>query len=333
MKLATFETAAGLAKLGAYDREGRMLDLAIAQEASGVGKPSYFTSMQALIEAGEFGLQAADAIISQSPDEAVAVAGWRLLAPLPVPVQIRDCLSFETHLHNSFESVMKLTAARASDPIAAEAELRASGRFAVPDVWYKQPIYYKANRFAVGAPESDVVWPSYSELMDFELELACVIGRKGRDIASAAAEEHIFGYTVLNDFSARDAQAIEQMGMLGPAKGKDFDGANVMGPVIVTADEIGDAYALAMRARVNGESWTDGNSSTMHWRFPDIIAHISQSETLYPGEVIGSGTVGWGCGLEHMRFLNDGDVVELEIQGIGCLRNRVVRSVSLLGVA
>jgi 2-keto-4-pentenoate hydratase/2-oxohepta-3-ene-1,7-dioic acid hydratase in catechol pathway len=112
--------------------------------------------------------------------------------------------------------------------------------------------------------------------------------------------------------------------LLGPAKGKDFDGANAMGPFLVTADEIADPYALTMIARVNGEEWVRGTSGTIHWRFADMIAHISQSETLYPGEIIGSGTVGWGCGLEHMRFLKSGDLVELEIEGIGTLRNSVV---------
>ena len=171
-----------------------------------------------------------------------------------------------------------------------------------------------------------MIWPNYSQLMDFELELACVIGRGGRDIRKSEAREHIFGYTIFNDFSARDAQNTEMLGMLGPAKGKDFDRANAIGPVIVTADEIADPYALTMSARINGEALCSGSSSTMHWRFEDFIAHISACETLHPGEMLGSGTVGWGCGMEHLRFLEDGDVVELEIEGIGILRNRVRRA-------
>ena len=111
--------------------------------------------------------------------------------------------------------------------------------------------------------------------------------------------------------------------MLGPAKSKDFDNANAMGPVIVTADEIGDPYNLYMRASVNGEMLCDSSSSTMKWRFEDMIAYASKGETLHPGEMIGSGTVGWGCGLEHLKFLQDGDVVELEIEKIGVLRNAV----------
>jgi 2-keto-4-pentenoate hydratase/2-oxohepta-3-ene-1,7-dioic acid hydratase in catechol pathway len=113
--------------------------------------------------------------------------------------------------------------------------------------------------------------------------------------------------------------------MLGPAKSKDFDTANVMGPCLVTADELPDPYNLTMIARVNGEEWGRGNSSTMRWQFEDLIAHISRSETLHPGEFLGSGTVGNGCGLEQMRYLKPNDVVELEIERLGILRTRVVK--------
>lgn len=113
--------------------------------------------------------------------------------------------------------------------------------------------------------------------------------------------------------------------MLGPAKGKDFDNANVLGPWIVTPDEIGDPHALKMEARVNGERWGGGTSASMHHRWPAILAHVSMGETLYAGEVIGSGTVGTGCGLEIGRQLQHGDVVELEIEKIGTLRTRVLR--------
>jgi 2-keto-4-pentenoate hydratase/2-oxohepta-3-ene-1,7-dioic acid hydratase in catechol pathway len=162
-------------------------------------------------------------------------------------------------------------------------------------------------------------------VLDYELELGIFIGRTGKDIARGEAASHIFGYTVYNDVSARDAQADEMAGMLGPAKGKDFDTGNVIGPCIVTADEIGDPYALEMVARVNGEEWSRGNSRTMKHRFEDIIAHVSASETLHAGEFIGSGTVGNGCGFELGRYPQAGDVVELEIERIGTIRNRFVR--------
>jgi 2-keto-4-pentenoate hydratase/2-oxohepta-3-ene-1,7-dioic acid hydratase in catechol pathway len=200
------------------------------------------------------------------------------------------------------------------------------GILAVPKVWYERPIYYKPSRFAVIGTETDIAWPAYSKLLDFELEFGFYIGTPGKDIPKERARAHIFGYTIFNDISARDEQTLEMPGQLGPGKGKDFDGGNVMGPCLVTADELTDPYALEMVVRVNGEEWGRGNSREMHWKFEDLIAHTSRSETLHSGEFFGSGTVGNGCGLEHMRFLAPGDTIELEVERIGVLRNRVVQA-------
>ncbi len=317
MKLLTFQLQ-GSEYLGALTDAGVVNLSAAAPEAIA------FSSMQQFIEAGQPALDRAYAALASNPITIPAdQLAW--LAPLPLPAQIRDCLGFEEHLKNAFESALKLSAMAADDPIKAEEELRASGRFSVPEVWYQQPLYYKANRFSVASSGTDILWPAYSEVMDFELEIACVIGKKGQDISRDNADSHIFGYTIFNDFSARDAQMLESPGMLGPAKGKDFDDSIVLGPVIVTRDELDDPYNLRMQARINGETWCDSNSNTIHWKFSDMIAHISKSETLYPGEVIGSGTVGLGCGLEHLRFLNDGDIVELEVEKIGVISNKVIR--------
>ena len=317
MKLLTF-------KLQGADYLGALTDTGVVNLSAAAPTDTAFTSMQQFIEAGQPALDRAYALLASNP---VTISADRIdwLAPLPIPTQIRDCLGFEAHLKNAFESAMKLSAMAADDPVKTEEELRASGRFAVPEVWYQQPLYYKGNRFSVAPTGKDIVWPDYSEVMDFELEMACVIGKKGKDISTDNAEDHIFGYTIYNDFSARDAQMVESQGMLGPAKSKDFDDSVVLGPVIVTRDELGDPYNLRMQARVNGETWCDSNSNTIHWTFSDMIAHISKGETLYPGEVIGSGTVGLGCGLEHLRFLNHGDIVELEIEKIGVISNRVIR--------
>jgi 2-keto-4-pentenoate hydratase/2-oxohepta-3-ene-1,7-dioic acid hydratase in catechol pathway len=197
--------------------------------------------------------------------------------------------------------------------------------YQLPDVYRQQPVYYIGNRLSVAAPEQDIVWPRYSKVMDFELELACVIGKQAKNLTLDNAMDHVFGFTIFNDFSARDAQAREMEGRLGPAKGKHFDNGNVFGPCVVTRDEIGDPQNLRMQARVNGASWCDNSSATMNWTFAQLLVHISADETLYPGEIIASGTVGNGCGLEHSRFLKSGDVVELEIEKIGILRNRVLR--------
>jgi 2-keto-4-pentenoate hydratase/2-oxohepta-3-ene-1,7-dioic acid hydratase in catechol pathway len=317
MKLLTFELQ-GSQHLGALTGAG-VINLSAAAPTE-----LAFSSMQHFIEAGQPALDRAYALLASSP-ATLASDQINWLAPLPIPVQIRDCLGFEEHLKNAFESAVKVSAMGADDPMKAEEELRATGRFEVPEVWYQQPIYYKANRFSVAESGKDIVWPAYSEIMDFELEMACIIGKKGKDISKDDAHEHIFGYTIYNDFSARDAQMLESQGMLGPAKGKDFEDSVILGPVIVTKDELNDPYNLRMQARVNGETWCDNNSNTIHWKFSDMIAHISMGETLHPGEVIGSGTVGLGCGLEHLRFLNDGDIVELEIEKIGIISNKVIK--------
>jgi 2-keto-4-pentenoate hydratase/2-oxohepta-3-ene-1,7-dioic acid hydratase in catechol pathway len=161
--------------------------------------------------------------------------------------------------------------------------------------------------------------------MDFELEVAAIIGKRGKDIAAESAREYIFGYTIYNDFTARDAQLTEMLGMLGPAKGKSFDMGNAMGPVIVTKDEIADVRTLGVKVRINGHVFAEETCGAMLHTFEDMIAFVSRCETIYPGEVFGSGTVGGCCGLERSQFLSDRDVVELEVDGIGVLTNRVER--------
>jgi 2-keto-4-pentenoate hydratase/2-oxohepta-3-ene-1,7-dioic acid hydratase in catechol pathway len=299
MKLATYSSGAEQ-RVGAVIDEGRRL----------VDLSGAFSDLLALIEAGDAGRATAEAIVADPPEGAIVdLAGVRLCAPLPRPPQIRDFLCFEEHLRNSFAQAGRMT-----------------GRtFEIPKVWYEQPIYYKGNRFSVIGPDDEIRWPGYADVLDYELELACVVGRAGVDISRADAPSHIFGYTIFNDVSARDAQLKEMAGQLGPAKGKDFDTGNIFGPWIVTADELGDPYDLVMTARINGEEWSRGNSGAMHHRFEDVIAFVSQSETLHPGEILGSGTVGTGCGLEQGRSLSPGDVIELEIDRIGVLRNRIVR--------
>lgn len=328
MKLVTYERK-GKPRAGAFvDGDRKIVDLAEAhKEAFGKSYPA-FTSVQAMIEAGDAALDRAYETVKKGRKGAFARKDVRLLAPVPVPIQMRDCLCFETHLKQSFAAARRVRANATPDPEAAMKEFERTGVLSIPKIFYEQPIYYKANRFSVIGTDQDVLWPSYSKLMDFELEFGFYVRKKGVDIARDKARDYIYGYTIFNDFSARDAQTAEMGGQLGPAKGKDFDFGNAMGPCLVTADEMKDPYNLTMIARVNGEEWGRGNSSSMHWKFEDLIAHVSQSETIYPGEFFGSGTVGNGCGLEHMKFLKHGDVVELEVEGIGILRNRVLTRAS-----
>ena len=298
MRLVTFRIGNQPARPGALADGGRT----VVQLAA--------PSVLAIVEGGQSALERAAETLARPPREALfPLADVTLLAPIPQPPQMRDFLCFEKHLQQAFAAVARLRGTEAR----------------IPKIWYERPIFYHPNRFNVCGTGADVPWPRYSERMDFELEFGCYIGRPGKDIPRERAREHIFGYTIFNDFSARDEQTLEMMGQLGPGKGKDFDNSNVMGPCLVTADELADPYNLEMKVRVNGEEWGRGNSRDMHWKFEDCIAHVSRSETLHPGEFFGSGTVGNGCGLEHMKFLEPGDTVELEVEKIGVLRNRVVR--------
>lgn len=330
MKLVTYSTGNVLPRVGALiDGDRLIADLEIGHVELSGGELPAFASMQILVDAGSGALDIARDVVAyveaQKPEGSfVSASEARLHAPLPLPVQMRDFLCFEQHLLQSFRAAAELRAGMSDDPEAFMAQAEKNGQFTPPEIWYQQPVYYKCNRFAVSGPETDVEWPAYSQMMDYELELAAVVGKRGKDISADDASDHIFGYTIFNDFSARDAQTLEMPAMLGPAKGKDFDTGNVIGPCIVTADDI-DPYDLTMVARVNGEEWSRGHSGSIHHTFEDMIAHVSQSETLHPGEILGSGTVGNGCGLELKKFLSPGDVVELEVEGIGVLRNRIVK--------
>ena len=286
-----------------------------------------FTSMLALIDAGDAALeQARDAVRQARQGRAlsVAVAAAEILAPVPEPRQMRDGMSFPLHILQAPRGQLKL-AARAKDDMAELARIDAEPLGELPEVYRKQPIYYITNRFSVRGTNTTVKWPRYSKVMDYELEFGIITKNKGANISAAKAKDHIFGYTIFNDFSARDAQRIEMEGRLGPAKGKSFDGGNVMGPWIVTPDEIGDPYKLKMEARVNGKMRSQGVTEGMLFSFEEIIAHVTKDETLMPGEFIGSGTVGNGCGLELGWYLEHGDTIELEVEKIGILKNRVER--------
>jgi 2-keto-4-pentenoate hydratase/2-oxohepta-3-ene-1,7-dioic acid hydratase in catechol pathway len=310
MKLVSFETRQNERHIGAMLPGERAIADFTASDAA-----PYFRDMLALIDIGESGLEHAKALAA-SPKEIAPLDSVRLLAPVPEPRQMRDFLVFERHLRQARANRYLFTGGERGDPDKIE----------IPKVWYDQPIYYKCNRFSVVGMGADVILPRYCQKFDYELEFGAFLWKQGKDIRREDARSHIFGYCIFNDFSARDAQMLEMQGQLGPAKGKDFDTGNAMGPWLVTADELQNPYDLTMIARVNGEEWSRGNSGTMQHKFEDILAHVSNEETLHAGEFFGSGTVGGGCGLELGRFLKVGDVVELDVQGLGTLRNRIVAS-------
>ncbi|WP_416877526.1 fumarylacetoacetate hydrolase family protein [Litorimonas sp.] len=327
MRLVTFKDGDGFERAGALiDEDIHIVDLNRAYKSKYGDPSSMLASVQAMADNCDEAIDLAKSCLKDPAPEAIVTrADVRLRAPIQPPAQMRDFSCFELHLEQSFASARRMRTARAPDPEKAFAESDTTVDDLVLKTVRRQPIYYKANRFAVIGADDDVVWPSYSKMLDFELEWGCYIGRSGKDISKADASNHILGYTIFNDISARDAQGREMGGQLGPAKGKDFDTANVMGPCLVTPDELGDPYDLDMIVRVNGTEFGRGNTGDMLWKFDDVIAHVSQSETLHSGEFLGSGTVGNGSGLEKMKFLKPDDIVELEIAKIGILRTKITK--------
>ncbi|MEQ8327259.1 fumarylacetoacetate hydrolase family protein [Parvibaculum sp.] len=322
MKLVTYGTGKGDSRLGALIGGDAVLDLA---QASG-GKPA-FASMQALIDAGADALAQAKKLAASASRDAVSpLSSVKLAAPLPRPVRMRDCSLFLEHMEAGLNKIARQTADADPDPEAKYAELTGEGgRFRFNPLLKQRVIYYNCDTLAFSGPDDEIVWPSDSNWMDYELEWACVVGKPGENVTKEKAREHIFGYTIFNDWSARDTQLAVMECNLGPGAGKDFALSNGIGPCIATVDEFDDPYKLTMTARVNGEEWSRGTTGSMHHSFEDAVAEFSRDRSLVPGEMIGSGTVLGGCGLELGRQLADGDVVELEIEGIGVLRNKVVR--------
>ena len=273
MQLVTYRAQASEEdRLGALEGE-EVVDLAAAHARAGATAP-FPRSMLELLRAEEAGLAAArDALARGAGDPAVRAPldEVSLRAPLPRPNSMRDFMLVEEHVRNSFGDV--------------------------PEAWYEIPVYWKGNCDTVHGPDDEVPWPAYTEKLDYELEVAAVIGRRAARVSVAEAESCIAGYTIFNDWSAR-------------------------GPCLTTAGAI-DVTSAPMRARVNGEVWSEGTLGAMRFSFAEVIAHLSEEQPLHPGDVLGSGTVGRGCGLELDRWIRPGDVVELEVEGIGVLRNRV----------
>ena len=326
MKLATFRSG-GREKIGlVHANNTQLFDLAAASDRTGQSNPA-FASMLALIDAGPTALEGAQKLFdNEGKDETLSekVSAAEILAPIPEPRQMRDGMSFPMHILQAPRGQLKL-AARAKNDMAELARLNAEPLGELPEVYRKQPIYYITNRFSGRGTNTTVKWPRYSKVMDYELEFGIITKNKGANIPASKAGDHIFGYTIFNDFSARDAQRVEMEGRLGPAKGKSFDGGNVMGPWIVTSDEIGDPYKLKVEARVNGKRRSQGVTEGMLFSFEEIIAYVTKDETLMPGEFIGSGTVGNGCGIELGWYLEHGDTIELDVEKIGVLKNKVER--------
>jgi 2-keto-4-pentenoate hydratase/2-oxohepta-3-ene-1,7-dioic acid hydratase in catechol pathway len=281
-------------KLVTYDRRGhRRLGALMGEEVADlpdlVGHPAFPTTMEALIARnGGTVLDAAQTVLDRGGWEDFVVSRARLLAPI-LPSSLR---SFEAFVRRSGGG---------------------SSRF---------PRYALGNHRAVLGPGDEVLWPSFTRELDYELEVAAVIGRAGRDLDPDGARKTIFGYTLMNDWTARDAEREDLAGGLGPARSKGF--ATSLGPCVVTADEL-EPRRLALAVRVDGETWGEGTLLTARWTFPEMIAHASLGQDVLPGDVFGSGPFHGGTGRDLGRTVPAGAVVELEADGIGILRNPVSR--------
>ena len=254
------------------------------------------------------------------------VESLHLLAPVPFPSSMRDAYAFRQHV---------------------EAARRNRGLEMIPE-FDQFPVFYFTNHNSIQGPGDVELMPDHFQQLDFELEVAVVIGKEGRNIRAAEADEYIAGYMILNDLSARLLQMDEMKLNLGPAKGKDF--SNIMGPWLVTPDELqkhlvkpkqgrtGNLYNLKMKCRVNGKVVSEGNMKDMDWTFAEIIERCSYGVDILPGDVIGSGTVGTGCFLElngtgkrlnpdyQPQWLQENDVVELEVEGLGKLASTMKKA-------
>lgn len=320
MKLVTFKTKDGATKSG-WLKENGVVDMQL------VSNGALPDNMLAFIDENEKYFAIIRAMKLEDASPTFALADVQLLAPLPNPRSFRDYIGFEMHMLNASKSF----------------------GHTIGEAWYDLPIFYFTNHHAIFGPDDEIKRPLKETRLDIELEIAVVIGKKGKNILAAEADDYIFGYTIFNDWTARAIQKKEMEIPLGPHKGKDF--ANAIGPHIVTKDELekyrvpfsesffeaplkvpeikGDRFNLRMTSRVNGQTICEGNYKTVFYNFPQMIERAAENNvTLMPGDILGSGTVGNGSLVENNftvhRPLEPGDEVELQIEGIGLLRNRVV---------
>ena len=310
MKLLTYQTDDGATHAGV------LTDAGVLDVAAVLGRVTGLRDVQAVLELPGEPLAELRARLTHTKVPPVPLATVQLRAPILRPPTIRDFMAYEGHA--TF-----------------------SGSRPQSEAWYRLPVFYFSNTLCIHGSDETVPLPSASKRVDFELEIAVVIGKEGRNIAAADAMDYIAGFTIFNDWSCRDLQRDEMQVHLGPAKSKDF--ATSIGPWMVTPDELAAMLVdqrLKVRGRlsVNGEQWVDSDCGAMHHNWGDLIERASRDSRIVPGDILGGGTVGGGCILEltrtpggPARFLKAGDVVEIEVDGLGTLRNTLTPAPIALG--
>ena len=303
MKLLTYDTGTG-------PRCGVLLDDDVVDISALVGDGQLLRDVRALLELGDSPIdRVRDALAKNLAAPRVPLTDVRLRSPILQPPTVRDFIVYEEHASNQ-------------------------GTREPAEVWYRMPVFYFSNPLCIYGPDAEIPYPSASQQFDYELEIGCVIGREGSNVSAANALEYVAGFTLFNDWSARDLQVDEMAFGLGPAKGKDT--ASSIGPWLVTTDELAPYLKegrlhLKCQIKVNGDLWLiDGATEDAYYTFGDMVERASKDSRIVPGDVIGSGTVGGGSireavrkGYEKARFLEPGDVVEHEVEGIGLLRGTI----------
>ena len=303
MKLLTYDNGTG-------PRCGVLQDDAVVDVAALIGADRPLADVRALLELGDAPIdRVGDTLAGNVPAPKVALADVHLRAPVLQPPTVRDYIVYEEHATSQ--------GTREIDP-----------------VWYRMPVFYFSNPLVIYGPDAAVPYPSASDQLDYELEIGCIVGRAGSNVPASEAMQYIAGFCIFNDWSARDLQFDEMTFGLGPAKGKDS--ASSIGPWVVTTDELAPhihdgRLDLKCHVRVNGDDWLrDGESFNAYYGWGEIIERAAKDSRIAPGDVIGSGTVGGGSvresirkGYETARWLEPGDIVELEVEHIGVLRNEL----------
>jgi len=306
MKLITYDTANG-------PRAGVVVDGQVLDIATLLGEQGGLRDVRTLLELPNDPLTRLKSALSSAPaTQGVSLSKVRLRAPILQPPTVRDFMVYEGHAS-------------------------AGGTRQLSDAWYRLPIFYFSNPLCIFGPEDAIPYPSASEQLDYELELAAVIGREASNVAEADAFSYIAGFTIFNDWSCRDLQRDEMEARLGPAKGKDA--ASSLGPWIVTTDELApfirdSRLHVRCTLKVNGVQWMENNAGIMYHSWGAMIERASRDSRLVPGDVLGGGTVTGGSIGEAIRngfparYLEPGDVVEIEVEGIGVLRNTIAPKVN-----
>ena len=302
MKLLTYDTGAG-------PRCGVLKDDQILDVSALLGLPRSLRDVQALLELGDSSLdRVREALTHDRATPGLPLSGTRLRSPVLQPPTVRDFMIYEEHA-------------------------TAQGTRVREEAWYRMPVFYFSSPLRIFGPDDTVPHPSASDMLDYELEIGCVIGKEGSDVAEADALDYIAGFLIFNDWSCRDTQRDESAVGLGPAKGKDS--ASTLGPWLVTTDEIAPYLRdgrlhVKCSARVNGDYWVqDSDGGVAYHTWGSLVERASKDSRIVPGDVLGCGTVGGGSIGEAIRkgyearFLQPGDVVQFDVEGIGTLRSTI----------